>query len=56
MQGTSVRLEDEGLIEYEVDIKTGGFYELSLDYYPVSGNSIGSRLDTIVTVCLPAAK
>lgn len=39
MPGTSVRMEDEGMIEYEVDIKTEGFYELSLDYYPVEGNS-----------------
>lgn len=39
MEGTSVRMEDEGLIEYEVDIRTEGFYELSLDYYPVEGNS-----------------
>lgn len=39
MAGTSVLTEDEGLIEYEVDIKTEGFYELSLDYYPVEGNS-----------------
>ncbi len=39
MEGTSVLMEDEGLIEYEVDIRTEGFYELALDYYPVEGNS-----------------
>ncbi len=39
MEGTSVRTEEKGLIEYEVDIKTAGFYNISLDYFPVTGNS-----------------
>ena len=39
MEGNSVRTEEKGLIEYEVDIKTAGFYNISLDYFPVSGNS-----------------
>ena len=56
MQGTSVRLEDEGLIEYEVDIKTGGFYELSLDYYPVSGNSADIQRAFFIDGELPYAQ
>lgn len=39
MEGTSVQMEESGLIEFEVDIKTAGLYDLSLDYFPVKGNS-----------------
>ena len=38
MDGESVYTEADGLIEYEVDVKTEGFYQMSLEYYPVEGN------------------
>lgn len=39
MAGTSIWTEETGLVEFEVDIKTAGLYNLSLDYFPVEGNS-----------------
>lgn len=36
--GTSVLTHDTGMVEYEVDIRTEGMYQLSLTYYPVEGN------------------
>ena len=36
--GTSVYTDESGLIEYQVDIKTAGLYDLSLRYYPIEGN------------------
>ena len=38
-EGTSVYIGESGLIEYEVEIKETGLYELSLLYYPVEGKS-----------------
>lgn len=37
-EGVSIYTEEEGLIEYEVSIETEGLYEISVRYYPVSGN------------------
>lgn len=39
MSGDAVYSEERGLIEYEVDIKTAGFYDLSILYYPIDGKS-----------------
>ena len=39
MQGTSVLTEESGMIEYQIDIKESGFYELSLLYYPMEGKN-----------------
>lgn len=39
MEGASIRTEESGLVEFEVDIKTEGFYDISLDYFPIKGNS-----------------
>ncbi len=36
--GQSVYTYDTGMIEYEVDIRTEGMYQLSLTYYPIEGN------------------
>ena len=39
MEGDSLYTEEKGLVEYEVDIKEEGFYNLALLYYPVEGES-----------------
>lgn len=36
--GKSLLTKDTGLVEYEVDIRTEGMYQLSLAYYPIEGN------------------
>jgi len=38
-EGTSIYTGESGLIEYEVEIKETGLYDLSLCYYPVEGKS-----------------
>jgi ABC-type glycerol-3-phosphate transport system substrate-binding protein len=37
--GTSIRIGENGLIEYEMEVGTPGFYDLTLLYYPVEGKS-----------------
>ncbi len=37
--GRSVRTEEQGLIEFEVDIRTEGFYDIAVNYFPTAGNS-----------------
>lgn len=39
MEGTSVYTGEKGLIEYEVDVKEEGLYDISLLYYPIEGKS-----------------
>lgn len=39
MAGTSLLMEEKGLVEFDVNIGTAGLYDLSLDYFPVKGNS-----------------
>lgn len=39
VEGTSVYTEESGLIEYEVTVEEEGLYDISLQYYPVEGNS-----------------
>lgn len=39
MEGTSIRTGESGLIEYEVNIQTPGFYDISLLYYPIEGKN-----------------
>ena len=36
--GKSVYTYDTGMVEYQVDIRTSGMYQLALTYYPVEGN------------------
>lgn len=48
MDGTSVYTGEQDLIEFEISVKTAGFYELSLDYYPVEGK--GSEIQRSVFV------
>lgn len=39
MTGDSILTEDNALIEYDIKVEEGGFYFLSLLYYPVEGRS-----------------
>lgn len=38
IKGRSVYTDVDGMIEYQVDIKTEGSYQLALEYYPAQGN------------------
>ena len=38
-EGDAVLTSENGLIEYEFDVKTEGLYELELEYYPVEGKN-----------------
>lgn len=53
MDGTSIYTEEQGLIEYEVDIKTAGLYEMSLQYYPVEGKNTSIQRSIFVDGALP---
>lgn len=39
MNGTSIITSEAGLIEYEIDIKNAGFYDISLTYFPIEGKN-----------------
>jgi len=52
-QGTSVYTEKEGLIEYEVEIKTAGLYEIAVEYYPVEGNGASIQRSIFIDGKLP---
>lgn len=51
--GNSVLTKENSLIEYEVDITEEGFYDLSLLYYPVEGNSAQIQRSIFVDGVLP---
>ncbi len=53
MEGVSVYTEEQGLIEYEVEIEEEGFYELSLLYYPVEGKSASIQRGIFIDGMLP---
>lgn len=53
MEGTSVYTQEQGLIEYEVNIKEEGFYDLSLLYYPVKGKSASIQRGFFIDGVLP---
>lgn len=52
-QGTSVYTDKEGLIEYEVEIKTAGLYEIAVEYFPVEGNSASIQRSIFIDGELP---
>ena len=52
-EGTSVYTEKEGLIEYEVEIKTSGLYEIAFEYYPVEGNGASIQRSIFIDGELP---
>ncbi len=39
MKGSSIITSEKGLIEYEVEIKKAGFYDISLTYFPIEGKN-----------------
>lgn len=39
MSGDSIYTSEDSLVEYEVEIKEEGFYNLSLEYYPIEGKN-----------------
>lgn len=53
MSGESIYTEEQGLIEYEVDIKNAGLYELSMLYYPVKGKNTSIQRSIFVDGKLP---
>lgn len=53
MEGTSVYTDEQGLIEYEVNIQTAGLYEMSLQYYPVEGKNTSIQRSIFVDGELP---
>lgn len=53
MDGDSVYTEEAGLIEYQVDVKEAGLYQVSLEYYPVEGNGSSIQRSIFVDGELP---
>lgn len=53
MEGTSVLTGESGLIEYEVMIKTAGFYDISLTYYPIEGKNSEIQRSFFIDGVLP---
>lgn len=52
-EGISVYTDKEGLIEYEVEIKTAGLYEIAVEYYPVEGNGSAIQRSIFIDGKLP---
>lgn len=53
MDGTSIITSETGLVEYEVDIKTAGFYDISLTYYPINGKNSEIQRSFFIDGALP---
>lgn len=53
MVGTSVLTEENGLIEYEVNVQEEGFYDMSLLYYPIEGKSAAIQRGIFIDGELP---
>ncbi|NTV77906.1 MAG: ABC transporter substrate-binding protein, partial [Clostridiales bacterium] len=53
MEGTSIVTSENGYIEYEVEIGESGFYDISLLYYPIEGNSAAIQRSFFVDGELP---
>lgn len=53
LEGTSVYTGESGLIEYEVNVEEEGFYDISLQYYPVEGNSASIQRGFFIDGALP---
>lgn len=53
MDGISVYTGEKGFIEYEVDIKEEGFYNISILYYPVEGKSAAIQRAIFIDGVLP---
>lgn len=53
MEGTSIFIQEQGFIEYEVDIEEEGFYDISLLYYPIEGKSASIQRGIFIDGELP---
>ncbi len=53
MEGISVLTDEQGFIEYEVDIRNEGFYDICLLYYPVEGKSASIQRGIFIDGELP---
>ena len=53
MEGTSLYTGEKGFVEYEVDIKEEGFYDISLLYYPIEGKSASIQRGLFIDGELP---
>lgn len=53
MEGTSICTDETGLIEYEVNIPEEGFYDISLDYFPIEGKSASIQRSFFIDGELP---
>ena len=56
MEGTSVLTGETGLIEYEFHVKTAGYYDLSLLYYPIEGKSMEIQRAFFLDGALPSGE
>ncbi len=55
-EGISVYTEEQGLIEYEVDVQEEGIYDMSILYYPVEGKSASIQRSIFIDGALPYAQ
>ena len=53
MSGDSIYTSENSLIEFEVDVKEEGFYNLSLEYYPVKGKNSAIERSVFIDGELP---
>lgn len=51
--GSAVLTDESGMIEYEFDVAQAGFYSLSMEYYPVEGNSSSIQRSFFLDGVLP---
>ncbi len=51
--GKAVYTEESGLIEYDFVVEEAGLYDISLDYYPVEGNSASIQRSFFLDGALP---
>lgn len=53
MEGVSVYTEEQGLIEYDVEVLEEGLYDLSVQYYPIRGKSASIQRAIFIDGDLP---
>ena len=45
--------EDDGWVEWEIDVPTTGLYEITMDYYPIPGKRASVQRDLLINGKLP---
>lgn len=53
MEGLSVLTDESGIIEWEVEVKEAGLYNISMDYYPIEGKSSAIQRSVLINGELP---